>query len=66
VESYGLRLILTAVSRGVTVHGYQDVLGFASGPAVIALTTHAPKSAHFANEHQLLSLLYTRATANKP
>jgi hypothetical protein len=66
VESYGVKVIITAVGRGGTVYGRQDVLGFASGPAVVALTvSYVPKSAHFANERQLLSLLYSRATAHK-
>jgi hypothetical protein len=65
VESYGLKVIITAVSGGVTFHGRQDVLGFASGPAVIALVETYPfKGAPLANEHQLLSLLYSRAKAH--
>ena len=65
VESYGLKVIITAVSGGGTVLGRQDVLGFVSGPAVIALTaSYAAKSALSANEHQLLSLLYSRAKAH--
>ena len=66
VASYGLKLIATAVNaRGVTVLGYQDVLGFASGPAVIALSeAYTSKGARLANEHELLSLLYSRAKAH--
>ena len=66
VASYGLKLIATAVNaRGVTVLGYQDVLGFASGPAVIALSeAYTSKGARLTNEHELLSLLYSRAKAH--
>lgn len=67
-ESFGLRVAMTLAvpSTGVQTPFYLDVLGFASGPAEVALyAVGVSTPVASATEHQLLLLLHRRATATK-
>lgn len=64
--SFGLRIgVVSTPPRERPFRVYQDILGFASGPAEIALTTTRTRvsgTTPSASERRLLSLLYRRAS----
>jgi hypothetical protein len=70
IRAYGLQIradfeITVPSAKGLS-HLYDDFLGFAIGPAVIMLdTTGDPHLSPAATEQRLLSLLHSRAEANK-
>jgi hypothetical protein len=69
ISAYGLRIsadfAIKALGTKGRSHYYQDVLGFAVGPAVIVLSDMgSPQPDPAATERRLLSLLHSHAEAH--